>query len=129
MRFDIDAAEIDMPAASVIVNSEVSQPGVPALEDFAVNEGWSECPVAVLARDVVGSELRRLYMLHQQPHGRPVAHDAGTQDRTVLVPVAGKQMLHDSLVILGSHQNVARLSGHRSSSRKCNTLTNLAAAV
>ena len=50
-----------------------------------------------------GSELRRLHMLHQ------LEDPLRTTPARRIAPLVPVQMLHDSLVILGSHQDVARL--------------------
>ena len=129
VRFQIDGAELHTPVASVIMHGKVCEAGVAALQDLAVNEGRGERPVAVSASDVVGAEPGRLDVLDQQPKGRSAAYDSRAQNRSVFVLVAGEEMLHDSAVILGGHQDVAGAARHRSSSRKCSTLRNLATAV
>ena len=129
VRFQIDGAELHTPIASVIVHGKVCEAGVAALQDLAVDEGRGERPVAVSTGDVVGAEPGRLDVLYQQPKGRPAAYDSGAQNRAVFVLIAGEEMLHNSAVILGGHQDVAGAANHGSSSRKCSTLRNLATAV
>ena len=76
VRLEVDSAEIHMPVASVmIVDRQVRQARVPALQNLAMNDGRRQRPVAISPGNVVGAKLGRVDMLNQQPQGRPVTHN------------------------------------------------------
>ena len=129
MGLDVDSAEVHASVAPVIVNGEVGKARVAALANLAVDKGRGERPVSVLARNVIGTEFGGLDVLNQQPQGGTAAHDAGAKNGAVFIAISREQMLHDSVVVPGGHEDVALGSRHWSCSRKCSTLTNLARAV
>ena len=101
----------------MIVDSQVRQARVPALQNLTMNESRRQRPVAVSPGNVVSAKLGRVDMLNQQPQGRAVAHNAGAQNGAVFVLVSGEEMPHDSLVVPGSDQDLTILSSHQGSPR------------
>ena len=100
----INSAKGDTLVTLVIVDSKVGKARVAAAKNLAVYESRGKRAVAVLASDVVRTEFGGLDILDQEPETRISAHNAGTEDGTVLVVVPRKQVPHDSLVVPRRHK-------------------------